>query len=244
MNPSRWLAQGPMRNCWGQGEMSWVPQTCVLYPARYIISPLQYTEVCLSKLTFQLFQFVHLLDFMLLYSEKVLARSSFHAACSETLLWINEFNWLFMPSFFTYHVACSTFEWDCLWRLKLVDFWELAGSTLSWVHKSLAELKVISKHIVPRMVLNFLYSTALLLPHVAPLRLFCHPRLDEQACQFHCFLCERNKYVLGNSRGLGVAWAIGMGLFSFGHLFPILALLPNPLALRFHALLPGRWIGK
>lgn len=85
-------------------------------------------------------------DFMLLYSEKLLVRPSFHAACSERLLGINEFNWLFLPSFFfANHVASSTLEWGCLQRLNLVNFWDLfwdlAGSTLSWVHKSLAEIE-------------------------------------------------------------------------------------------------------
>lgn len=55
---------------------------------------------------------------------------------------------------------CSTFAWDCLRRLNLVELWDLAGSTLSFVPKSLAEIKAISKCIVPRMMLNFLYSAA------------------------------------------------------------------------------------
>lgn len=185
---------------------------------------------------------------MLLCSEKVLVRSSFHAASSETLLWTNEFNWLFMPSFFTYHVACSTFEWDYLQRLKLVDFWGLGGSTLSWVHKSLAEMKVISKRIVPRMVLNSLYGTALLLPHIAPLWLFCHlhfePRFrwaglpvplfslwEKRVCarKHHRFRCS-----LSRRYGFVFLWLLVSDAY----------FTPKSISTTLCASLPGRWIGK
>lgn len=192
---------------------------------------------------FKLFWFVHLLGFTLLCSEKAFASSSFQAAHLKTLLWINKLNWFFMPSFLTSHMACSTFEWDCLQRLKL-DFWDLAGSTLSWAHKSLAEMKVISKHIVPRMILNFLYSTALWLQHAA--HWDCFPTsilslgLGEQASQLHCFPFWEKWAYIRKHHEFRCSLSYRYGSVFLADMFHVLALLPK----RFSASLPGRWIGK